>query len=195
MIQEEVRPPECNGTQNGTVQHENASVQHENASVQHENASVGKSMLKPKYSTEVALLVKQSKENPGDENPSETHVTLLKDDACAASLTSVHSMVEEVCKGRNMKVVVQDVKNGGEPENVDVDVDLKIRKYHSLGWLPWQYHTCQPFRILRNLSAFEPCIPHSSQNITESQILQSKSRFPPNGCQVSHSGHVVMVER
>ena len=34
-------------------------------------------------------------------------------------------------------------------------------------------HTCQPFRILQNLSAFESCIPHSSQNITESQILQN----------------------
>ena len=30
------------------------------------------------------------------------------------------------------------------------------------------------FRILQNLSTFEPCIPHSSQNITESQILQNK---------------------
>ena len=41
-------------------------------------------------------------------------------------------------------------------------------------------------------------IPHSpqmAQNITESQILQNKSGFPPNGCQVSHSGHVVTVER
>ena len=62
------------------------------------------------------------------------------------------------------------------------------------------YFICQPFRILRNLSAFQPCIPHSAfskyyaSQITnyESQILQNKSRFPPNGCQVSHSasGHL-----
>ena len=51
------------------------------------------------------------------------------------------------------------------------------------------------FRILWNLSAFQPCILHSFQNITESQILQNQYRFPPNGCQVSHSGYVVMVER
>ena len=38
-------------------------------------------------------------------------------------------------------------------------------------------------------------IPHSSQNMTESQILQNKSKFPPNGCQVSHSGHVINTER
>ena len=37
-------------------------------------------------------------------------------------------------------------------------------------------------------------IPHSSQNITESQIIQGKYRFPPNGCQVSHSGHVIAVD-
>ena len=39
-------------------------------------------------------------------------------------------------------------------------------------WDVGQRHTCQPFRILRNLSVFVPCIPHSSQNIMESQILQ-----------------------
>ena len=33
-------------------------------------------------------------------------------------------------------------------------------------------HTFQPFCILRNLSASKPRIPHSSQNITEWQILQ-----------------------
>ena len=38
-------------------------------------------------------------------------------------------------------------------------------------------------------------IPYSSQNVTESQILQNNNRFPPNRCQVSHPGHVVMVER
>ena len=34
----------------------------------------------------------------------------------------------------------------------------------------------QPFCILGNLSTFELCILHSSQNITELQILQNKSR-------------------
>ena len=53
------------------------------------------------------------------------------------------------------------------------------------------YLPLQPFLILRNLSLFEPCIPHSFQNITESQILQNKS----SGRQVSHSGHVVTIER
>ena len=38
-------------------------------------------------------------------------------------------------------------------------------------------------------------IPRSPQNVTESPILQNKSGFSPNGCQVSHSGHVVTVER
>ena len=42
--------------------------------------------------------------------------------------------------------------------------------------------TCQPFRILRNLSAFEPCILHSAfiskyYRITDFTILQNKSRF------------------
>ena len=53
--------------------------------------------------------------------------------------------------------------------------------YNMVGWslAAWPtelfcstLHTCQPFRILPNVSTFEPCNPHSSQNITESQILQ-----------------------
>ena len=44
-------------------------------------------------------------------------------------------------------------------------------------------------------TAFEPCIPHLSQNITDSQIVQNKYRFAPNRCYVSHSGQVITIER
>ena len=54
------------------------------------------------------------------------------------------------------------------------------------------YLPIQPFRIRRNLSAFEPCIPHSSQHnkydiLLRNHTIYRMSRSPPNGCQVSSS--------